>query len=283
MESYFKNINSNFQKFMINEFISSFILALENEIIPKVIEQIKLPGTSSIFKIMEHEFRSQRSPKILRDISDKKDPYRKSALIQKFALLREKFNGHQVNETSVNLYKPTANHNPELLERIKPDFETYNSLKESINQQIDISDLFEFIPIDKNLNSSNKAELEEIIEIKEFFQFDDKIKEKILDDSVFMKFINQVEISLIRFMKKNLYNFNCKLFFEHDFEIPNLKKIILSFNTNSMNIQEKLNFWDEVDDFLRYNIEELAKFIPIEQRIKFLDYDNNFFTNVLLD
>ncbi len=280
----FSNIqNSNVKRFILDEFIANFIVELENEILPKVVRQIELPKTSSIFKIKVHELRSHRYPKMAKDIFNKKDPYKKNAIIQKFAMLKEAFNGHEVNEASSSLYEPSVNYNTVLLEKLKPEFETPNSLIESIAQKIDISDLFEIAPIDKNLISSNEIKLEEVVERKDFLQFDDDIKKKILNNSVFMKFINQIEISLIRFMEKNSYNFNCKLFYEVDFEIPDLKKIILLININNMNIEEKLDFWDQIDDFLRYRIEEFANFLLNEQKKKFLDYNKRFFTNVQLN
>jgi len=280
----FSNIqNSNVKRFILDEFIANFIVVLEIEILPKVVRQIELPKTSSIFKIKAHELRSHRYPKMAKDIYDKKDPYKKSAIIQKFAMLKEAFNGHEVNETSSSLYEPSVNYNTVLLEKLKPEFETPNSLIESIGQKSDISDLFEIAPIDNNLISSNEIKLEEVVESKDFLQFDDDIKKKILDNSVFMKFINQIEISLIRFMKKNSYNFNCKLFHEVDFEIPNLKKIILLIYINNMNIQEKLDFWDQIDDFLRNNIKEFEKFLSIEQANKISEYNKIFYTNVELN
>lgn len=98
-----------------------------------------------------------------------------------------------------------------------------------------------------------------------------------------MKFINQIEISLINFMKMGSYSFNGHLHFESDFEILDLKKIILSVNIDGMNIQEKLDFWDQIDDFLRTNIEEFEKFLSIEQANKISEYNKIFYTNVELN
>ena len=283
MESFPNVQNSNGKRFILNEFIENFITTIEKEILPKVIGQIELPKTPSIFKIKGHELRSHRSPKMARDTFNKKNPYKKSVIIQKFAILKEAFNGHEVNDTSIGLYELIANDNSILLEKEKPEFETPNSLTEPIAQKIDISDILEIAYNDKNLISSNNINLDELLESEDFLQFDDEIINEILDDSVFMKFINQVEISLIRFMEKNSQKFNCKLLFEVDFEIPYLKKIILSININDMDIQKKLNFWDQIDDSLRINIEEHANFLPIEQKNKFLNYNRNFYTDVQLN
>ena len=48
---------------------------------------------------------------------------------------------------------------------------------------------------------------------KDFLRFDDDIKNLILTDNVFMKFINQIAISLIEFIKMGPHNFNGHLHF----------------------------------------------------------------------
>ena len=50
-----------------------------------------------------------------------------------------------------------------------------------------------------------------------------------------------------------------------------------------MNIQEKLDFWDQIDDFLRNNIEEFEKLLSTEQANNISEYNKIFYTNVKLN
>ncbi len=83
-----------------------------------------------------------------------------------------------------------------------------------------------------------------------------ELEKNIVSDDMFSKFVDIIEESLLKFVKiKNLV-ISSNLNLEKDFEIPNLRKIVLSVKIAKLAIHEKLEIWDQLDDFIRTEIEK---------------------------
>jgi len=111
-------------------------------------------------------------------------------------------------------------------------------------------------------------------------EFEPKIEKKILSDEIFMKFIKRIEIAINKFVNLNNLELKNKIYFEKDFEIPDLDKLILSIQIEDLSVQEKLDVWDEIDGFIRKNIQDLIKFSSEKEIIEFKNLNQKLFTSV---
>lgn len=98
-----------------------------------------------------------------------------------------------------------------------------------------------------------------------------------------MRFINQIEISLMDFAKINQIDLTGYIYLEKDYEIPDLDKIVLSINIRDFSIKEKLDLWDKIDDFLRKNVETYIDNLSENAKSEFVNFNQYFFTNVELN
>ncbi len=83
-----------------------------------------------------------------------------------------------------------------------------------------------------------------------------ELEKNIVSDDILSKFVDVIEESLSKFVKiKNLVIYS-NLNLEKDFEIPDFHKIVLSVKIAKLAIHEKLEIWDQLDDFIRTEIEK---------------------------
>jgi len=123
---------------------------------------------------------------------------------------------------------------------------------------------------------------EEIVQSQKFLKFDKQIEKKFLKDNIFMKFISEIQVLLNKYIKLNSINLDCQIYINKDFEVPELEKIILSINVENKSVEEKLDFWDEIDNYLRKNIEASSEFLKFDEKSKYLEFNSVFFTNIEL-
>jgi len=129
------------------------------------------------------------------------------------------------------------------------------------------------------MSDINRIDLKNVISL----EFDKEIIDKISSDNVFMDFITEVEISLNNLTKKYNKIFSGRLSFQEDFENKDLRKIILTINIENLNIEEKLNFWDKLEDHLRSFLEDYYNSLDDYSKDKFIEFNERFYTDVILN
>lgn len=280
------DLNSENVESFLDEFITNFISKLEIEIIPNIFEQISLPSLPTRAEIKKYDLKRSRIPKVGREIYEEKHPYKKALFIREIANLKKQFNGHKINKSSILEGTPYLDYNAESFDIISSRRMVPSDLKELFFQQIDFTKLLhketESRSFIEKIKEKSLIKRGKIID-RVLIEFDDGIERRIKSDEIFMKFINQLEISLNRYINLSNIYMDGYLFFEKDFEIPDLDKVILSLNLDKLSIQEKLDIWDQIDNFLRSEIEKLAEILTDNEKDKIFKFNQAFFTEIKLN
>ena len=73
----------------------------------------------------------------------------------------------------------------------------------------------------------------------------------------FKKFINIIEIGLKEFLNLQDITLKSKIYFETDFEVPSIKKIILLLKFENISFENEIKIWYDLGKFIRKRIEEI--------------------------
>ena len=140
------------------------------------------------------------------------------------------YNKQELEKSSLKLYKESILHKDSSL--TKPSL-TY--FQKAFGSNINL----EYFHLDKTLNRFS-------------LKFSKEVEVSIINDSIFRKFISQVEKGLNDFFNQENIVFNNILFFEEDWEIPDYKKLVLSLNFKGISFKQELILWKKVTDLV-YN------------------------------
>jgi len=275
------NLTTSFKNVSFEKILKTYINTLECEIFPRLFEKIDLPSRSEIKK---YELKRPRISKFGEDDYRERHPIRKTILIQEIANLKSQLNGHKINKASELISESYLGGSKEMYESQKLKKGHPTSYEEILEMKIDLSNIFDLMKISKTTVGFGKEivsfrlDPDNRIDLK----FSNEIKNKLLSDSIFLQFINQIEISLHKFREVNKTEFYCSIYLEKDFEVSNINKLILSIDFEKLQLDEKLDLWDTLDNFLRLNIEKSIKYASETDQKKLLELNRNFFTNIEL-
>lgn len=275
------SLGSSFIHTSFEQIVESYIKALEYEIFPKLFERIHLPNLPSRAEVKRYELKRPRISKLSEKKYEDRHPLKKTALIQEIAYLKNQLNGHHANKASDLIKEYFLGGNEVLFEE---QHHHPNIYEEILEKKADFLNLFDLIKISKSTIDIEKEKdsIRSKFESKAKINFSDDIINKLLSDSIFLKFINQIEISLHNYRNINGIDFEGNIFMERDFEIANLNKTILSLDVVNLSIEEKLDLWDTLDNFLRFEINKSITYASKTEKIKLLKFSNSFFTNIEL-
>ena len=108
--------------------------------------------------------------------------------------------------------------------------------------------------------------------------FDKDIKEEMLENIAFRKFISEIENRLFSFKENNKLSFSANLHFQHDWEIENLRNIILLIKFSDIPFEIELQVWKKLSFFVRQGLQLSEDFLGSKEFIKeFTEYRKEFY------
>ncbi len=111
--------------------------------------------------------------------------------------------------------------------------------------------------------------------------FDKDIKEEMYRNISFRKFISEIENGLFIFTEMHNISFDAKIYFQQDWEVKDLKTIILKIKFHNIQFEAELWLWEELSHFIR-KMSKMAKFYvnSKEEIIDFENYNKLFYIEV---
>lgn len=279
----FNNLDINQESIdnVFQDFIDKLINAIEIDIIPEIINDIQLPPLPTKAEILGYNLRKDRIPKIAKKIYNERHPYKKSLFIQELVNLKQQLNGHKASETSlISSIEINDGNSQSYFQSVQ---ERQVNLKELFFQNIDFSK-FSYKKVGMfNTSIDELPKIKKEADFKFFIQFDRQLEKEVIKNEKFMKFINQIEISTQNFSHHFNLDCNCILNLEQDFEIQDLEKITLILDIENKSIQEKLDLWDQIDTYIRNDLNFLIKHSDESSMKEFSNFNDNLFTEIILN
>lgn len=126
----------------------------------------------------------------------------------------------------------------------------------------------------KNIDSDEYPKIEEspILKHAPKISFNDDVKEEMFQNISFRKFISEIEKGLFIFTEMHQISFDVKIYFQQDWEVKNLKNIILLIKFYDFPFKEELIIWENLSHFIRKEL-DMSKFY-IQSKEIFKDYMN---------
>jgi len=108
-------------------------------------------------------------------------------------------------------------------------------------------------------------------------KFSEEVENLIIYNSIFRKFISQVEIGLNDFFEQENLIFENNIFFEEDWEIPDYKKLVLSLNFKGISFEQEILLWKMINDIIYYRINSMILANSEEDTKKIKELKKEFF------
>lgn len=93
----------------------------------------------------------------------------------------------------------------------------------------------------------------------------------------FKKFINKIEIGLKEFLNLSNLPLKSEIYFETDFEVPSIKKIILLLKFENISFEDEIKIWFDLGKFIRKRIETIIESISEKVKNKFIGFNKAFY------
>ena len=93
----------------------------------------------------------------------------------------------------------------------------------------------------------------------------------------FKKFIYEIEIGLKEFLNLSNLPLKSKIYFETDFEVPSIKKIMLLLKFKNISFEDEIKIWYDLGKFIRKRIETIIETSSEEVKNKFIEFNKVFY------
>ncbi len=108
--------------------------------------------------------------------------------------------------------------------------------------------------------------------------FDKDIKEEMFENTSFRKYITEIENTLYLFKEEYGLAFNAKISFQQDWEIEELRNIILLIKFYNISFEEELKLWKNLSSFVRKGLQLTEDYMGSKELVKdFINYNNIFY------
>jgi len=108
-------------------------------------------------------------------------------------------------------------------------------------------------------------------------EFSNEVENSIIRDSIFRKFINEIERSLNEFLEFINVRWENKIFFEEDWELPNYKKLVLNLNFKDIPFNQQMSLWKEINTKTYDRIKSMILYSSKQQVRRIQKLKKNFF------
>ena len=113
-----------------------------------------------------------------------------------------------------------------------------------------------------------------ILKPASLISFDSDVKEEMFEKVSFRKFISEIEKNLFLFEEKYKISFNVKICYQQDWEVEDLRNIILLIKFNYIPFKEELKLWKKLSLFVREGLQISEDFLGSKEFIK---YNKDFY------
>ena len=108
--------------------------------------------------------------------------------------------------------------------------------------------------------------------------FDKDIKEEMVESVSFRRYISEIEKNLYLFKEEYRLVFNAKIYFQQDWEIEELRNIILLIKFYNISFENELKLWKKLSFFVRQGLQLSEDFLGSKEFIKeFTEYSKAFY------
>ncbi len=108
--------------------------------------------------------------------------------------------------------------------------------------------------------------------------FDKDIKEEMVENVSFRRYISEIENRLYLFKEKYRLVFNAKIYFQQDWEIEELRNIILLIKFYNISFENELKLWKKLSFFVKQGLQLSEDFLDSKEFIKeFTEYSKAFY------
>ena len=117
-----------------------------------------------------------------------------------------------------------------------------------------------------------------ILENAPKISFDKDIKEEMFESASFRRYISEIENRLYLFKEEYRLVFIAKIFFQQDWEIEELRNIILLIKFYNIPFENELKLWKKLSFFVRQGLQLSEDFLVSKEFIKeFTEYSKEFY------
>jgi len=117
----------------------------------------------------------------------------------------------------------------------------------------------------------------DIIPLKLNLLFSTKVENLIIHDSIFRKFICEIERSLNEFIELEHVKLENRIFFEEDWEIPDYEKLVLSLNFKGIPFKREMLLWKMLNTRAYERIKSMILYSSGEQLRRIKELKKKFF------
>lgn len=228
-----------------DEILDGLVTILENEILPEVLQDMKLPAFPSISAIL----RSESTGRLVKKKFEPTETLRKRrVMIQRIERLKRQMGWNGNNETRILHYFSNSS-NLAVIPKL------HVSLAERTKPHIEKPEMPAFEKIDEpypKIVPPLKAPCQII--------FSEVFQKKILSDTMLENAFKNIEVSMRTLIASRNLEADISVSSQTDFEIRSWEKIVININPLSpMNFEERMNVWTLFDIIIRSKIVALAK------------------------
>ncbi len=136
-----------------------------------------------------------------------------------------------------------------------PDIEksvlSWEDIKWKPQKGRDFPSLSEYQPVFfNNLVKVENFLYTDIPQVNISLQFSNRVENLIIHNSLFRRFITQIEKGLNKFIEYEKVSLKNTIFFEEDWEIPNYEKLVLSLDFQGIPFDREMVMWKKMNDLV---------------------------------
>lgn len=117
----------------------------------------------------------------------------------------------------------------------------------------------------------------DIIPLRLDLQFSKKVENLIIHDSIFRKFISEIERGLNEFIELEYVKLENRIFFEEDWEIPDYEKLVLSLNFKGIPFKREMLLWKMINTMVYERIKHMILYSSEEKVRRIKELKKKFF------
>ncbi len=118
--------------------------------------------------------------------------------------------------------------------------------------------------------------------VRLLLQFSNKVENLIVHNSIFRKFISQIERSLNDFIEQEKVSLENTILFEGDWEIPDYEKLVLYLNFQGIPFNQEMFLWKKINTLIYGRIKSMILISSEESARKIKELKRNFFIKLVM-
>ena len=281
IEQMAKEINSNSPN-ATSDMISRYLINLfEQEVIPASFENVHLPRQLSRAENIKTRFLIKRARARIR--KKYQNQIKRNEVIKEFEGVKNYFKSFVASDNTIGLRNSEILDNSTGLRNISLIGASYPFVNATFGDGDPTGRSKKEIYSSKELQQMVPYNVFQSKEKAVSFIFDRKTYDLISRDHVFSKKVGIVESASRLFVLSKGIEASMLFSLQMDIETPNLEKFILTIRVPNLDFDKKMEFWDELDYFIRKQIQDRIRLSNSEEKEELRDFNKNLFTDFPLE